>query len=80
MGGEFYGMGPVAGEDGENDEDGNLGEELNKPADPVDDENANLEGKLRNQQKEGWRCSFTSFSMLLSISFNQWSMCTMLYI
>ena len=53
VGGEFYGMGPVAGEDGENDEDGNLGEELNKPADPVDDENANLEGELRNQQKEG---------------------------
>ena len=53
VGGEFYGMGPVAGEDGENDEDGNLGEELNKPSDPVDDENANLEDKLRKQQKEG---------------------------
>ena len=58
VGGEFYGMGPVAGEDGENDEDGNLGEEQNKPADPVDDENANPEEKLRKQQKEGCGRSF----------------------
>ena len=53
VGGDFYGMCPVAGEDGENDEDGNLGEELNKPADPVDDEIAGLEEKLRKQEKEG---------------------------
>ena len=53
VGGEFYGMGPVAGEDGENDEDDNLGEELNKPEDKVDDENADLEEKLRKQEKEG---------------------------
>ena len=32
---------PVTDEDGENDEDDNLGEELNKPADPENDENAN---------------------------------------
>ena len=46
---------PVTDEDGENYEDGNLGEELNKPADPVDDENANLEEKLRKKQKGGLR-------------------------
>ena len=33
---------PVTDEDGENYENGNLGEELNKPLDPVDDEKANL--------------------------------------
>ena len=52
VGRKFYAI-PVTDEDGENYEDGQLGEELNKPSDPVDDENGNLEKKLRKQQKEG---------------------------
>ena len=45
VGRKFYDMNlfaiPVTDEDGENYEDGNLGEELNKPADPENDENTN---------------------------------------
>ena len=57
VGRKFHGMNlfasPMTEEDGENDEDGNQGEEQNKPADPVDEENADLEGEFRKQENEG---------------------------